>query len=1105
MARKKSTLSLVKRLVLNRYLLNLFGAEQFEDLSIFVNKTENEGLTEERTSKFHHAIVGARLEGAKLNEETLLAYDRNIVSHTLAIQGKRSEPIRWKYFQYLALLFTEIYLERYMNDRKRFLESLNTYCGVFNGELDVGDRVSAFTEDDLRKVAFWSATGSGKTLIMHMNIKQYLHYLTKSGRERELNRILLVTPNEGLSRQHLEEFEISGMRADLFSKQSGSLLAGTMVEIIEITKLAESDGDETVALESFEDKNLVLVDEGHRGSSGKVWSTRRRILAEKGFTFEYSATLGQAASGNEALTQEYAKSILFDYSYRYFYKDGFGKNYRILNFTDDEDTATRELYLTACLLTFYQQKILFKNPKSKVKSFNIENPLWVFVGGSVTKSTSSKDISDTIDILLFLARFTSPAHEQAVLQRIEKAISGDTGLLSSEGEDIFANMFPHISNSRKTATEIYKDILRDVFNADVNAALHVENLKGADGEIALRLGDYEPFGVINVGDASKLCSLCGDQDLLTVTEKNFTDSLFHGINKEDSHINILIGSKKFTEGWNSWRVSTMGLMNVGRKEGSQIIQLFGRGVRLKGYKNMLKRHRALPGQRMNPNPYLTQLETLNIFGIRADYMREFRKYLEEEGVPEEDTIEEIVIRVIPNLGKPVPPRPDMASTGEITSDFGEASMPHSSLDMHDTEFTSNFEKKDPEATSTDIMLNTEFIHDLESLKLKNIRVRKGLNYKHSGKKPVLRLREKLTINKVILDYYPRIQMQIAKGIQESNAKAMKDKGHLSAEHIEFLDMDAIYFDLHTFKNERGWFNLTIEKAQLIPILSDKSWYEILIPEEQLKFDDFTKVNLWQSIATNLIQKYCDRYYKASKNEWEAPHREYYNLDSSDPNFISKYKIFIDKSKVQIINRIKEIKDKVESDQIPNDDINFGQNISLFFGRHLYRPLLYLANSKNGDIQIEPVALNKGERTFIENLRTFYSQNEPSFEDKNIYLLRNMSRGRGIGFFEADNFYPDFLLWLLDGNKQYISFVDPKGLVNLEPGSSKIDFYSTIKDIQKNLGDENVILNSFIVSVTPHASIEARYGSKDGLNKKHILFQEDANYIEQLFTSMQATN
>ncbi|MBK9019750.1 MAG: hypothetical protein IPL72_07015 [Sulfuritalea sp.] len=50
------------------------------------------------------------------------------------------------------------------------------------------------------------------------------------------------------------------------------------------------------------------------------------------------------------------KSILFDYSYRYFHADGFGKDFQILNIEGDEasqaDRERRHLYLTACLLSF---------------------------------------------------------------------------------------------------------------------------------------------------------------------------------------------------------------------------------------------------------------------------------------------------------------------------------------------------------------------------------------------------------------------------------------------------------------------------------------------------------------------------------------------------------------------------------------------------------------------------------------------------------------------------------------------------------------------------------------------------------------------------------
>ena len=99
-------------------------------------------------------------------------------------------------------------------------------------------------------------------------------------------------------------------------------------------------------------------------------------------------------------------------------------------------------------------------------------------------------------------------------------------------------------------------------------------------------------------------------------EREFSGSLFHEINQPHSTVNLLIGSKKFTEGWNSWRVSTMGLMNVGQTEGSQIIQLFGRGVRLKGYGMSLKRSgkTQLPDEVTRPK-HIGQLETLSIFGI----------------------------------------------------------------------------------------------------------------------------------------------------------------------------------------------------------------------------------------------------------------------------------------------------------------------------------------------------------------------------------------------------------------------------------------------------------------------------------------------------------
>jgi len=149
----------------------------------------------------------------------------------------------------------------------------------------------------------------------------------------------------------------------------------------------------------------------------------------------------------------------------------------------------------------------------------------------------------------------------------------------------------------------------------------------------------------------------------------------------------------------------------------------------------------------------------------------------------------------------------------------------------------------------------------------------------------------------------------------------------------------------------------------------------------------------------------------------------------------------------------------------------------------------------------PQAGRDGER----DPRRAYDGNPSFFKDHELYLLRNMSRGRGIGFFEAGNFYPDFLLWLLTADKQYVTFVDPKGIRNLEgPDDPKIRFYRTIKELEARLGDPSVILNSFIISNTPFQQVRwwTEDLSKDQFTKAHVLFQKEdrSTYIKRLLTT-----
>ncbi|MGB7214397.1 MAG: DEAD/DEAH box helicase family protein, partial [Gammaproteobacteria bacterium] len=456
-AAARASLPFNRKLALNQWLLGLFGVERFDQLAAHLKDESLEGLDADNIHRFHQALcLHLPPENRpELPDEQLLEYDQAIVSVTQRLNDRRitrgEEPIVWKYFQYLALLFTEIYLDRYFRDPAGLRQALNARIAALNETLPEADRIAALDESEdprlqLNKIAFWMATGSGKTLLMHANILQYQRFLETHGLSRELNRIILLTPNEGLSQQHLREFQKSGIEAETFNKDGRGLFAGRAVEILEVTKLKEEMGEKTVAVDAFEGNNLVLVDEGHRGASAGgdgAWMKFRNALCEKGFSFEYSATFGQAVAGNRDLTDLYARSTLFDYSYRWFYGDGFGKDYHILNLEDDRNEEWMRTYLTACLLSFFQQQRLYREQEASLRPFNIEKPLWVFVGGSVNavRKEDKKDVSDVVAILKFLATYV--ANRKDSTERIRRVLN--EGLLTATGKNLFAGRFAYLN------------------------------------------------------------------------------------------------------------------------------------------------------------------------------------------------------------------------------------------------------------------------------------------------------------------------------------------------------------------------------------------------------------------------------------------------------------------------------------------------------------------------------------------------------------------------------------------------------------------------------------------------------------------------------------
>lgn len=1056
------------KLVLSKYILSLLGIENLgktiqdsKGNSIYteIKDSNNEGYTSEGNTRILEYLLNNRHLNSLLSSDKLQEYDQNIVRHTRDISEDREELIVWKYFQYLSLLFTEIYLDKFFENKTKFVAELNEYLGSYNtkqAELNKKDRnyfdIKPFGLDDLNKLAFWNATGSGKTLLMHINIKQYLYYAKKYNQEHQ-NKIILITKNEGLSKQHLEEFKLSNIPANIFKKNSPSLYTSKEVEILEITKLAESDGDKTVAVESFETNNLVLIDESHGGMGGDSWKKYRDQLSTTGFAFEYSATFGQAINAisnkknKEEFTQEYGKSILFDYSYKFFYGDGYGKDYRILNLKDDASNYQR-LYLTANLLSFFQQLLIYNKNEKLAYDFNIHKPLWIFVGGTVTKNLSKKDSTDIVEIIQFISDFLKDGQQSK--NDIQLILEDKAGLIDSNNHPVFYGAFDYLKNQSYSIQEIFEKINELVFNnTTIGANVYLDNLKGADGELGLRVGNSDKyFGVINVGEEKKLFELAISNNVLG-SEKDFSDSLFKSINSDDSTINLLIGSKKFTEGWSSWRVSSMGLMNVGKSEGSQIIQLFGRGVRLKGYGFSLKRSTSLDTYQQPTNlkdikKIINPLETLYIFGVQANYMEQFKIFLEDEGLPTNDSAWK-------NIQIPV-----------VTK----------------------------EKTLTDNKLKVLSFKKTDTFKKKTI---------------YLKLEKEMFLSRfVVLDKYPNID-----SIDQNQSKVTitKDEMILDNRHLTFLDWGKIYLELLSYKKDKSYYNLMISVDDIQSILRDNTWYKIYIPKENIEQNSFTQFRVWEELAVTLLKKYIDQYYLYYKNEFLSEQIITTILTSTNENFVTEYNI-----QLNTIEDIEQYEAKLE--QLKTDiyketfeKIDIGAEFEAFDNKlHLYKPLIYIdpkaKKTYSNLLKVSPVAIDKSEKIFLDDLLSFIKNNKDYIDDKEVHILRNQSR-KGFGFFaEGNNFYPDFILWIIKGEYQYIRFIDPKGIRNSKGlNDPKIQFYKVLKDkIQPQVLKDNIFLDSFIISNTRFSDINWAKGINiNDFNDNNVLFQTEqkGEYISRI--------
>lgn len=422
-------------------------------------------------------------------------------------------------------------------------------------------------------------------------------------------------------------------------------LAPDTVIVLDINKLSKSKQGYGVTLSArmFEGgANLVFVDEGHKGqrSEESVWKEIQHVLAgigapspaERGLLIEFSATFGQVVDAEHSFAR-YAKSVVFDYAYDRFHHDRYGKDFWHVrtNAGQIAAQAAQRQTLTAALLSYWYQRHCYGLTEARQQAaadgLGIVSPLWVLLGLSVigaTKNEADKaQTSDVIDVIRFLASIIdTPASLRSDASQIVTAMRG---LPDGSAGIVPPAVYSEVQRiSRRD--EFAEHILTECFGWQAGDKFVLRLIKSATGELGLGLlrGEIVHYlGVINVGDTNGLAKELALHSL-SVAEDALRRSLFAELDAPDSMLNVLIGSRRFAEGWDNYRASSLTLLRLGQGEGSLIIQMFGRVVRFAGIHGNGKRL-------MQPPTLLAPLQTAYVYGLKSDYLSTFLKVLTENG------------------------------------------------------------------------------------------------------------------------------------------------------------------------------------------------------------------------------------------------------------------------------------------------------------------------------------------------------------------------------------------------------------------------------------------------------------------------------------------
>ena len=384
--------------------------------------------------------------------------------------------------------------------------------------------------------------------------------------------------------------------------------------------------------------------------------------------------------------------------------------------------------------------------------------------------------------------------------------------------------------------------------------------------------------------------------------------------------------------------------------------------------------------------------------------------------------------------------------------------------------------------------------------LKLIRLKDNRKYHLSAERPVLPGPRDDDSPFVTLDLYSKLQSVASNGAAFSEMTEQNSANLTS--HTAFFNTARIYERLLSRKQQKGWYNLIIEQNTVEQLLQSNDWYALYMPPDRLNPTGFGQMRGLENIALDLITEYADDFWRKKRRHWEHGELEVVTLSKDDPNNVVNYELSVDVTEDQLVKDAGELAYNIRERQYEElqnwyESLRIGVICSQ---SHAYQPLLHVG--KDRIVTVQPVPLDVNERRVVEGLEKLIQNGDPCLQGKELFLIRNLTRGRGVSFFDDFGYYPDFIVWLKDDNQQHILFLDPKGLSRFgRRERRKVQLHHEISEIEKQVrkNDPDLYLSAYILSVTPASQIGDEGRSASEWKADGVYFMNETDCLQQVIT------